>query len=83
MLVNNIFMKPIKKIQLVCKRLSECLFQYFYGFQTWPNLKESFLEYFVTFPMDARLYQRPVTSVGTKHIKVKATPKKPHRRPQF
>lgn len=45
-------------------------------FQTWPNLKESFLEYFVTFPMDARLYQRPVTSVGTKHIKVKASPKK-------
>ncbi|XP_052708586.1 uncharacterized protein LOC128183562 isoform X10 [Crassostrea angulata] len=42
--------------------------------QTWPNLKESFLEYFVTFPMDARLYQRPVTSVGTKHIKVTLQP---------
>lgn len=45
---------------------------YFYCnlFQYWPRLEAPVFDHFVTFPTDARLYQRPVTSVSAKNIKV-------------
>ena len=40
-------------------------------FQVWPDLIEGKLhEYFITFPIDHR-YQRPVTSLSKKEVKVK------------
>ena len=40
-------------------------------FQVWPDLIEGKLhEYFITFPLDHR-YQRPVTSLSKKEVKVK------------
>ncbi|WAR07684.1 DYHG-like protein [Mya arenaria] len=42
--------------------------------QYWPKLEAPVHEHFVTFPTDARLYQRPVTSVGAKHIKIALQP---------
>ncbi|OWF37572.1 Dynein heavy chain 5, axonemal [Mizuhopecten yessoensis] len=41
---------------------------------TWPDFKEPLIENFVTFPTDARMYQRPVTSVGAKNIKIVLQP---------
>ena len=38
--------------------------------QHWSKLEEKIPEYFVTFPTDTRIYQRPVTTHGTKQIKV-------------
>ncbi|XP_067674368.1 uncharacterized protein [Haliotis asinina] len=42
--------------------------------ETWPKLEGPLHENFVTFPVDARMYQRPVTSLGTKQIKVMLQP---------
>ncbi|CAH1799095.1 unnamed protein product [Owenia fusiformis] len=42
---------------------------------TWPDLEpEQIHQYFVTFPIDARVYQRPVTSISYKQIKVVLQP---------
>ncbi|KAK3577475.1 hypothetical protein CHS0354_032326 [Potamilus streckersoni] len=40
----------------------------------WPVLENPLKENFVTFPIDARLYQRPLTSVGVKQIKIALQP---------
>ncbi|XP_060567478.1 dynein axonemal heavy chain 5-like [Ruditapes philippinarum] len=40
----------------------------------WPKLDSPLHEHFVTFPTDARLYQRPVTSMGAKHFKIQLQP---------
>ncbi|KAK6187606.1 hypothetical protein SNE40_005595 [Patella caerulea] len=37
---------------------------------TWPKIEGTMYNHFVTFPTDSRMYQRPVTSVHSKHIKV-------------
>lgn len=52
---------------------AECIECYHAVFclQTWPKLEGPLHEHFVTFPVDARMYQRPVTSLGTKQIKVR------------
>ncbi|XP_076466964.1 uncharacterized protein LOC143298129 [Babylonia areolata] len=42
--------------------------------QHWSKLEEKIPEHFVTFPMDTRIYQRPVTTHGTKQIKVLLQP---------
>ncbi|XP_025098007.1 LOW QUALITY PROTEIN: dynein gamma chain, flagellar outer arm-like [Pomacea canaliculata] len=42
--------------------------------QHWSKLEEKFAEYFVTFPTDARIYQRPLTTHGTKQVKVMLQP---------
>ncbi|XP_041355189.1 dynein gamma chain, flagellar outer arm-like isoform X3 [Gigantopelta aegis] len=42
--------------------------------ETWPKLEGTMHEYFVTFPIDARMYQRPVTSLGSKPLKVVLQP---------
>ncbi|XP_053397319.1 dynein axonemal heavy chain 5-like isoform X6 [Mercenaria mercenaria] len=42
--------------------------------QYWPKLDSPLHEHFVTFPTDARLYQRPVTSMGAKHFKIQLQP---------
>ena len=38
--------------------------------QHWSKGEEKMQEHFVTFPLDTRIYQRPVTTHGTKQIKV-------------
>ena len=42
----------------------------FLSFQHWPELAEDLHPYFVTFPTDSRIYQRPVTSMSKKEIPV-------------
>ncbi|KAL4232681.1 hypothetical protein ACF0H5_007369 [Mactra antiquata] len=42
--------------------------------QYWPKIEGPVHEHFVTFPTDARLYQRPVTSIGAKHFKIVLQP---------
>lgn len=42
--------------------------------QHWSKLEEKMPEHFVTFPMDTRIYQRPITTHGTKQIKVMLQP---------
>ena len=39
-------------------------------YQIWPDLKENLHNFFVTFPVDAKSYIRPVTSMSKKEIKV-------------
>ena len=39
--------------------------------EIWPDLKDSLHKYFVTFPVDARAYARPVTSISKKEMKVR------------
>ena len=39
--------------------------------QHWSKMEEKMPDHFVTFPMDTRIYQRPVTTHGTKQIKVR------------
>ncbi|CAL1527205.1 unnamed protein product [Lymnaea stagnalis] len=41
---------------------------------TWKDKLSGLRENFVTFPVDARVFQRPVTSVGAKHVKVALQP---------
>jgi hypothetical protein len=36
----------------------------------WSKLEEKIPEHFVTFPLDTRIYQRPVTTHGSKQLKV-------------
>jgi hypothetical protein len=43
-------------------------------FQAFPNLEEEPDQSFVTFPIDTRIYQRPVTSHGNKQVKVLLQP---------
>lgn len=38
--------------------------------QTFPEVKGPFMDHFVTFPTDARMYNRPVTSVTGKNVRV-------------
>ncbi|GFN75495.1 dynein beta chain, ciliary [Plakobranchus ocellatus] len=40
----------------------------------WKELESPLHENFVTFPIDARIFQRPVTSTGAKHVKVNLQP---------
>ncbi|XP_070190368.1 uncharacterized protein [Littorina saxatilis] len=42
--------------------------------QHWSKLEEKIPDYFVTFPIDTRIYTRPVTTHGTKQIKVLLQP---------
>ncbi|XP_059166583.1 dynein axonemal heavy chain 8-like [Physella acuta] len=42
--------------------------------ETWKEKTVNLHEHFVTFPIDARGFQRPVTSIGSKHIKVSLQP---------
>ena len=42
--------------------------------ERWPHLAESLHPHFVTFPVDARLYQRPVTNMSKKELKVIKVP---------
>ena len=39
--------------------------------EQWPDLVESLHPHFVTFPVDARMYQRPVTTMSKKEMKVR------------
>lgn len=41
--------------------------------ELWPDLAESLHKYFVTFPLDAKTYNRPLTTVSRKEIKVSDT----------
>ena len=42
--------------------------------QMFPNLEQPPEEHFVTFPIDTRVYQRPLTSHGNKQVKVMLQP---------
>ncbi|XP_023932047.1 dynein heavy chain 5, axonemal-like isoform X1 [Lingula anatina] len=42
--------------------------------ETWPGMADQLYENFVTFPIDTRVYQRPVTSLSQKQVKVVLQP---------
>ena len=38
--------------------------------EVWPDMEGKVYDHFVTFPTDARAYQRPVTSLSKKEVRV-------------
>lgn len=46
------------------------IYNVFIFMQTFPEVKGPFMDHFVTFPTDARMYNRPVTSVTGKNVRV-------------
>jgi len=75
MLFNIIFVTIVLLLHHEISRFSyygitAVLLNIIFVFQFWPKLDGPIHDHFVTFPTDARLYNRPVTSVSSKNIKV-------------